>query len=185
MGEIELKKLLGMTMLFVLLVGSLIGCSESTIEKAEPTSANAEETNAGSEEKEEAPKDETKTLAVGEGVNFDDMQVTLNSVETSEGSDWETPEEDKYLILDLTVVNNSDEEKTISSLMNFSLKDAESYSYDITIFTEIKSQLDGTIGAGDTLRGQLAFDVPNSDEYQLIFEDPFTSGQAIWVFNAE
>ncbi|GAK12317.1 hypothetical protein [Geomicrobium sp. JCM 19039] len=41
--------------------------------------------------------------------------------------------------------------------------------------------LDGEIGPGRDNRGEVPFDVNASDEYEFIFENPFTSGQAIWT----
>lgn len=64
----------------------------------------------------------------------------------------------------------------MSSIMNVELKDAEGYSYSTTILTEgTKGQFDGSIEPGGKLKGEIPFDVPKSDNYELHFSNPFKS----------
>lgn len=62
------------------------------------------------------------------------------------------------------------------------LLDAEGYAQDLSLFVDTRGNLDGEVGAGRTIAGELAFDVDESPYYEIIFEDPFMSGQAIWQF---
>ncbi|WBX82178.1 DUF4352 domain-containing protein [Virgibacillus salarius] len=102
------------------------------------------------------------------------------------GGDFDEPENDQFVVVNLTAENNTDEEQTMSSMMNVELKDVDGYSYTTTILTEgVKAQFDGTIEPGGTLRGEIPFDVPESDSYELHFSDPFKSGKAIWKIPAE
>src|SRR5699024_2147273 len=98
--------------------------------------------------------------------------------------DFDTPDNDQFLVANLTVENTTDEEKLISSLIYFELKDDEGYSYSATFLIEgTKGQLDGSIPAGDKLRGEIVFDVSDSDEYKLHFDEPFSTGKATWIFS--
>ena len=46
----------------------------------------------------------------------------------------------------------------------------------------IISEFDGTVAEGDTLRGEVGFEVPeNSTGLVFIFEQAFGSGQAFWA----
>lgn len=70
-------------------------------------------------------------------------------------------------------------------MLQTNLYSAESYAQSLTIVTDAKGQLDGEVGAGRKLAGEVVFDVEASDFYEFIFSDPFKSGQAIWKFTAE
>ena len=128
--------------------------------------------------------DEPIINEMGDTVHFNDLHITLNDAYLSEGGEWETPFNDYYLILDLSIENTADEPKNVSTLLQMSVVDDENYSYDITIFTETKGSLDGEIGPGRTTRGEVAFDVDSSSYYEFVYEDPFRAGQAIWRFEA-
>lgn len=174
-----------------ILAGSiLVGCGESTVEpvEAEEEVAAAEDVEAVEEENTEDVEEETveeeevveESISVGSTVNFDGLHITLNDVYTSEGNDFETPENDHYLVLDLTIENTTDESAHISTLMQMSIQDDEGYTHDVAFFTDVKGSLDGEIGPGRNNRGEVPFDVNASDTYEFIFENPWTSGQAIW-----
>lgn len=161
----------------------LTGCSESTIEKADSTPAAAA-TSSQQATVEETPK-APEVFAIGDTIKFDDLKLTLNGVRTSEGGDFIKPKEDVFLIVDLTIENTGDKPEAISTIMQMSLYDADSYSYSISIGADTKGSLDGEVAPGRKMRGEVAFDVPASDYYEFVFEDPFTTGQAIWKFEAE
>ncbi|WP_059103077.1 DUF4352 domain-containing protein [Shouchella shacheensis] len=174
--------LMGMAATLVLLGA----CEESAVEQVDQE-AGAEETEAQASEEstndEEATEDEVveDTISTGDTMNFDGLEITLNDAYTSEGSEWETPENGHYVILDLTIANTTEESANISTLMQMSLQDGEGYTHDVALYTEAKGSLDGEIGSGRDMRGEVAFDVDDSEAYEFIFENPFTSGQAIWT----
>ncbi|QQK74677.1 DUF4352 domain-containing protein [Salicibibacter cibarius] len=116
-------------------------------------------------------------ITIGDTMNFDGFDITLNDAYTSEGGEFESPDNDHYVILDLT----NDESADISTMLQMSLQDDEGYTHDVTIFTEAEGSLDGEIGPDRDNRGEVPFDVNESGEYELVFENPFTSGQAIWT----
>lgn len=163
----------------LLSIGLLTGCAESEVTKVEGSESKSEK-KAG---KKEAPKEQQ--LKIGEAVNFDGLKITLNSARIEKGGELDTPSEEQFVVVNLTAENTTDKEQVVSSIMNVELKDAEAYAYTTTILTEgIKGQFDGSIQAGGTLRGEIPFDVPKSDKYELHFSNPFTSGKAIWVIPA-
>lgn len=120
--------------------------------------------------------------SAGETIRFGDLKLTFNSSRTSNGMDYFRPEEDQYVIVDMTIENLGSEEANISSLLHFTLKDAESYAYTDAIFVDTKGTLNGSIAPGDRLRGEIGFDVPKSAYYELVFESLWRDGQAIWKF---
>lgn len=179
------------------LVVSLAGCSavedvivkneevQSVEKKAEvPKDPEGVEKVESSEEKKETVPT-TQRLRLGDTVNFKGVEITLNSARTDVGESFFTAENDKFVIVDVSVKNNKDEEVTVSSLVNFKLKDADGYQYNPAIFAETKANIDGDVSPGGTIRGEIAFDVPNSAKYELVFENLWEDGQAIWHFTAK
>lgn len=175
----------------LLLILFLGACGESSIEKAEgeaDSEAQAEDTDTkdDSDEAEEDDEPDTENLSTGETVNFDGVDITLNEARTESGGEFDEPENDQFVVVNLTAENNTDDEVTMSSMMNVELYDDEGYSYSTTILTEgTKGQFDGDVPAGKKLRGEIPFDVPESGEYELHFSNPFQSGKAIWKLDAD
>ena len=69
----------------------------------------------------------------------------------------------------------------------FSLYDSEFYSKEMAMFAETKGSLDGELGAGRTMRGEVAFEVGAAEtEWEFIFEpNIFGFGQAIYKITAQ
>ena len=131
--------------------------------------ASSQEATQDSGEPEAANKPASSDVAgMGDTITISNVDFTLNSAEAStEGQLATSPDEDMFLILDLTVVNNSSDEIALSSIMSFSLKGSDSYEYDLALFVETKGSLDTTVAPGSTVRGQIAFDVPELDSYEF------------------
>jgi len=131
--------------------------------------ASSQEATQDSGEPEAANKPASSDVAgMGDTITISNVDFTLNSAEAStEGQLATSPDEDMFLILDLTVVNNSSDEIALSSILSFSLKGSDSYEYDLAFFVETKGSLDTTVAPGSTVRGQIAFDVPELDSYEF------------------
>ena len=115
-----------------------------------------------------------------------DLVFTVNSARWDKGDDWSEPEEgERWLLLDCTIENQGSESTTISSLLMFKLYDEENYSRDMEIFADTKGSLDGELGFGRKMRGEVAFNVEEGQSYwEFIFEpEVFGFGQAIFTIN--
>lgn len=187
-----MKKVLLLVLLVV--AGSILAaCGESNISPVnEDVSANEAESESESNENTEESTNEdqveqSEDLSVGDTINFDGLHITVNDayITYAENDEFVEPMNDFFLVVDASIENTTDEEAAVSSLMQISLLDAEGYSQDIDVMLNTKGQLDGEIGAGRKLAGEVAFDVTDSEYYEFIFEDPFTTGQAIWKFNKD
>ena len=85
---------------------------------------------------------------------------------------YNEPENDYFIIIDITIENTGDEEQSISSILQFELKDPDGEKQSQEYMLEaIKSSLDGSIMANDTLKGQIAFDVKDKEYYNLYYQD--------------
>ncbi|TES46083.1 DUF4352 domain-containing protein [Halalkalibacterium halodurans] len=184
----------------VLLAGVLVACGEESSvepvnndteageeEAAESGEEGAEE-EATEEDEEEAAEEEAEEefeVGVGDTVDFDGLHITVNGVKKSDGNDFETPSNDAFLLIDVSIENTSDESASISSMLNLDLLDPDGYSQNMTIFTDARGSLDGEVGPGRKLAGEAVYDVEDAEYYEFIFENPFTTGQAIWTINKD
>ncbi len=120
---------------------------------------------------------------VGQQVKVGDTWlITVNSAKTNKGTDFDQPKQGSiYLVIDVSMKNLSSKEEDVSSLAQFSLKDATGQQYTEAI-TSFGHSLDGKVEAGGLLRGQLIYEVPTSQhQFTLAFEsDLLSSGQTIW-----
>ena len=168
-----MKKLLMIGLTMVLLVG-ITGCTE-TVSQDE----------SGNEKKE---------FTLTETAIVNDTKIKINSVTKLEREcSWEydgecqsytKPENDYFLIIDLTIENNGSEELNISSMMSFDLKDSNGERGKYALLTEaISSQLDGSIMSGDLLKGQIAYDVKDSDTFNFYYLDSLLDDQIKFVIN--
>lgn len=144
-------------------------------------SSKCDNAEGGVEQKEDdAPK--TEVFNIGDVIKMGDLTIVANSVRTDKGNDFIKPDEGNiYYIVDVTIENKGEEEATISSLAMFELYDDEGYNYSITVGPDTKGKVDGNLGAGRKMRGELAFEIPaDAKGLELVFEaNIFGKGQAI------
>ena len=131
----------------------------------------------------EAPEQDDLNLALGETAKVGDAEVTAHSFRLDSGSEFFAPDAGNvWIVIDATIVNTGDDEYNFSSFLQLALRDTEGREYDETFGPDIISQLDGTILAGDNLRGEVAFEVPEAvmPGLKFVFKQVFGSGQARW-----
>ena len=172
-----MKKLLIVLVLIAALALALAGCGETvTPEKVEPGDPGEENETPAAEK-----------YAVGDTVKMGDLQFTLNGVRYEKGSEfWEPDEGTKWLVFDCILENKGSESEVISSLMMFKLYDADSYSKEIAMADNLKGSLDGELGAGRKMAGEVAFTVDEDESaWEFVFEPQvFGFGQAIYDISA-
>lgn len=181
-----MKKVKGMLVVGVVSALILAGCSgekEETEEK-EPVDKKVD---TGEVENKDEPKTEvveTKdALKIGESIDVDGLGITLNSVRYEEGGEFDEPDNRKYIVVNLTAENTSEEEKIVSSMVSVEFKDSEGYTYTQSILLEgLEGHFDGTLEPGGKLRGEIAYDVGSSEYYEVSYMEPFTSGKEVWKF---
>ncbi|QST01151.1 DUF4352 domain-containing protein [Pontibacillus sp. ALD_SL1] len=105
----------------------------------------------------------------GETIKQGDLKLTLHSVrETTKGA--MEPENDKFIIADITIENTGDKEKHVSVLMNFDMYNNEGDKQEHTVFPQTKGEAEGELPPGGSLNGEIAFDVEEADGYELMFK---------------
>lgn len=191
-GGKAMKRSLKLTLISFLILSLFVVMAVGSGESTEPEKVETEvpagnEGDPGNQEDQDEQEDE-KVFRLGETVRMGDLVITINSARYDQGNEWTNPDSgEKWLVLDFTLENTGDEAETISSLMMFSLYDKDNYQADQEIFADTKGSMDGTLGAGRSMRGEIAWAVgDDSDPWELVFEPDFWDlGQAIFLIQAD
>lgn len=169
-----MKKILLGSLSLLMTISLLTGCIETT--------SKDEEGNKKTE------------FSISETATVNSTKIKINSVKkVLKECSWEydgkcqsytEPKNEFFLVIDLTIENTGDKELAISSIMSFELKSSDGEKAEQSYMLEsIKSQLDGTIMAGDSLKGQIAYDVKQSDKYNFYYEDSLLDSPIKFVIN--
>ncbi|GAG64650.1 unnamed protein product, partial [marine sediment metagenome] len=151
---------------FTLIFGLVLACGEVETKPEKVEELTEEEMiieEPITEEKieeviEETPK--TEIFEIGDTIKMGNLQFKVNSVRTSEGDEFFKPDEGNvYLFVDITIENISNEEENISSLLMFKIVDKDGRSYNIALLGEAKGSVDGSLGAGRKMTGELSYEV--------------------------
>ena len=157
-----MKKIISLLTLCIVSFG-IVGCTGSTVSKDE--------------------KGNTKTVfSANETATVNNTNIKINSIKKiykeclleydGECQSYNEPKNDYFLLIDLTIENNDEEELNVSSMMSFELKDSSGEKGEYALLTNgISSQLDGSVMSGDILKGQIAYDVKDSDTYSFYYLD--------------
>ena len=150
----------------VILLAALFGGGDDKLKKVENSKV---ESTQQDEKKSEEPKTDVNTeevkdiFEVGETAELNDVQVTLLSYKESKGSEYNKPSDGNvFLMAEFEIVNNSDSEMNVSSVMSF-----EAYADDYSLIYSFGAlmdnedrQMDGTIAAGKKMKGYIGYEVP-------------------------
>ncbi len=123
---------------------------------------------------------------LGEVVNVGGIwQITINSVKTSQGSEFEKPGDGNvFALVNLTAKNTSGKAQTLSSFLMFTLRDKDGQKYEESFYTgdSTASTPDGTVENGDQVKGVVPFKVPaNIHDYRFSCKPSlFSDGLTIW-----
>lgn len=123
------------------------------------------------------------TFAVGDVIEIGDLGLTVHGVIFPTGDQFSQPEEGmKFLVVDVSVENKSEVAQSISSLLQMALKDATGQSYDEDLMADVAgggTAPNGELAPGETIRGQVGFQVPADDEgFVFVFDgDVFGTGK--------
>lgn len=169
-----MKKIFFYLMILTLCIGALTGCTETV------------STDQGGNAKTE--------FSINETANVNNTKIKINSVTEVKNEcafEWDgscesytEPENAFFLVIDLTIENAGDDELNISSILSFELKTTDGEKADQSIMLDaVQSQLDDTVMPNDTLKGQIAYDVKESDQYYFYYEDSLLDSPIKFVIN--
>jgi hypothetical protein len=117
---------------------------------------------------------------VGEAVENGAYELTVHRVvdPVTPGDEFFGPDEgNRWLMVEVSIRNVSDEAQDYGSY-DFKVKDADNFEYT-TGFVDLERELSsGTLLPGDTVRGQVGFEVPARAEIVRLIFDPGFFGEA-------
>src|SRR5699024_9872343 len=179
---------------------TLVACSSSNNNEENNNNENEENANDNEGEEKENTNNEnvvenddeetdatsSETLAVGEKADLNGLDVELTKIEKYEGSDFDVPENDYFLIVSIKLENNTDETVNVSSIVSVDFTDDSDENYSMSLLIDKDTELiDGQLEAGETITGQIAYDVNDSDNYKLVYEDILLDAKAEWDMSAD
>jgi hypothetical protein len=121
---------------------------------------------------------------VGQQVKVGDFTVVVHKVTYPYSNEEDQPDAGKsYLLLDVEVTNNSGKAQDFSSGLQFGLKDGSNNTYNETIVVGADGNApDGSIAAGTSLRGPVAFQIPAGDKgLKFSFMGDVVSGDLTYI----
>ncbi|KGA97264.1 hypothetical protein AJ85_04495 [Alkalihalobacillus alcalophilus ATCC 27647 = CGMCC 1.3604] len=120
----------------------------------------------------EQPKEEVKFGTQ----EIHSLEISVNDVRSESVME---NEDSQLVVVDITIKNQGDDVRNIS-LLNFTLVDGEGYAYSHSSNSELKGILGGQLHPERKNRGEMAFEVPVSSEYELVYTEHTRTGQLIW-----
>ena len=146
----------------IILLAVVFGGGDDKPKKVENKTASTQQ-GENDNNKEADTQEEKDIFTVGETAELNDVQVTLLKYSESKGSEFNKPTDGNvYLMAEFEIVNNSDSEMNVSSVMSFEAY-ADDYSLNYSfgaLMDNEDRQLDGTIAAGKKMKGYIGYEVP-------------------------
>lgn len=145
---------------------SITGCGSTT-----PSSVQTINANTTTPPTTTPPVDQSKSIyKVGDTQKIGQFQLTVNSIKTTDGGQYIKPSEgDQFVFVDVTIENQGDKDSLISSMAMFDLINKDGRKSKFTI-PEKMDTIDGTLGVGRKITGELGYEISNSDkDFDLVF----------------
>lgn len=166
--------------LAAMMLFTVVGCaSEGTEdEKQGETKVTEQE-----EQKENQTEEKKDVYAMKETVHLEDMDVTVNSVSTSEGENYTKPEDGKvFVLINVTITNTSDEDISYNVLYS-KIQNAQGQINSLGFsMLNVKDKLNsGKLIPGGTITGTVVTEAAADEINSMIFiyePNPFSDEEA-------
>jgi len=86
-----------------------------------------------------------------------------------------------WYAIDVSIENKSNETFNFSSMLMFTLIDGEKLTYDTALVPDLKGNVDGEITPGNSVRGEVAFEIPEDAKDLMLEIDPILYGEKVVV----
>lgn len=162
-----MSKIIKLIVVPVLLMSILTACGEAEVKQVEQ--GNQSEKSKPKEEKQQ--KKAPAFYHIGDTVSVDGIEVKLISAKFVKPAEYSESKKGKVLAIEVSAKNNSSDNGFVDNT-EFTISDAKGnmheqyFGFDYTFSGEIKK--------GKTMTGKIAFDVPDSKEYELYYEPSFS-----------
>ena len=137
---------------------------------------------------EEASSEETvsdETFKVGDTVDLNGLEITIASAKYIEASEYSPSQAGKIVQMEVNVTNNTGD-KVFFDSSEFNMYDMDGNALE-AYYGGDDLDISGDINEGKKLSGTITYDVPESDQYELIYEPSFswTDEQVTWNIEAK
>ncbi|MEX2160044.1 MAG: DUF4352 domain-containing protein [Dehalococcoidia bacterium] len=119
------------------------------------------------------------TGGVGEDVESANYTLLLHGVQDpyAASDEFYAPAAgNRWVVVEVSLTNNSSEQQQYF-VFDFKLKDTDNFEYDAGYADAPQELNSGTLAAGDTLRGRVAFEVPETAEITRLIYNPGFFGE--------
>jgi len=170
-------------LLVVVVAAAIASLGDDDESRVVSTPTAAEETAEGTPRE----TDQAGPHPIGTSVEVGDAVVTVVGFRTITSEDVLPPDPGfQYLVVDIQVRNVGDDAYSLSTLLQFKLRDSDARTYNVTFVPKLRGSLDVTIAPGDVARGEVAFEVPiDKAPYRFRFQQAFGSGLAEWLIQPQ
>jgi hypothetical protein len=147
---------------FVEYPGSEVGSATEETAETKPAQGEQEETQ------------KLKTYDMGDTIELGDLVIKVNGIRTAEKEEWAMLEEGYiYLLVDISIENTGNKEAYLDTYMNFRLVDRNGRNYKFIWAEEAKGRVEGNLGAGRKIAGELCYGIPSDiKEFEIEISDP-------------
>lgn len=183
---------------FLILISLLIimslACGSSSepelVATADQSSNDQTQEETSPEKQVEESQEEESILkdlySIGDTISINNTTLVVLGWENVEANEFMGPDEgNKFIAVELMIINNSESAKSISTLLQMSVKDEKDQKYDVDLFAASSisgGNLDGELSPGERIRGKVGFQVPeNIQTLQFVFDAAFFSSGKVFV----
>ena len=141
--------------------------------------------DSSKEEKKEEKEEKKDVYEMKETVKLEDQNYTVNSLTTSQGTDFATPKDGNvFVLIDVTIENTSEEEISYNEL-NFSIQNSQGQidSIGFSVLNVDHPLGSGKLAAGGKVSGTIVAEEPADDinGLTLIYKSGVFGGEEIKV----
>lgn len=182
------KRFIALVLSVLFLMVCVASCASETPEKVESKrEPSTQESSKDAQENTSSEENKVEKYKVGDKVKLGDLTVVINEVKDLSNQEFVEPEEGrKFIGIDVTFENVSDKPESISSLLQFQVKDADGYAYDQSFMYDTGKRLpEGELAPSAKASGIIPYEVPvDAKGLEFVFDsDIFGTGQVIISLN--
>ncbi|MBW6474358.1 MAG: DUF4352 domain-containing protein [Anaerolineaceae bacterium] len=185
-----LKRFKPLVLLVSILVIVSLACGSSSsptlVATSDQSSSNNNQEKTSSETEPTSASVIKDIYQVGDIISINNTTLVVLGWVNVEPNEFMPPDEGmKFIGVELLLINESNSSKSISTLMQMSLKDEKDQKYNVDLFAASSlsgGNLDGELVPGERVRGKVGFEVPEDvQNLQFVFDAAFFSSGKVFV----
>jgi hypothetical protein len=167
--------------------------AEEGVENTETSNNETEATNeteAAADTTEAASESEDANYNVGDIIEIGDVVLIVLGWEVVTNDTFTPDDGNQFVAVDILFINKSDNVENLSSILQMTLRDETGQKYDTDFMASAATQSgapEGELSSGERVRGQVAFQVPQTfEELTFVYDaSVFGTGKVFVVLGSE